>query len=246
MIHALHGNFGLPADWDTALPHGVPATTWHLWEIRRHHPATHSLTGFATWFNNQIAALPPDPDRILAGYSLGGRLALHVLANRPALWSQAHLLSTHPGLLTADERALRLTQDAIWQERCLSAPWPEVTAAWDAQPVVQSTKSPSPTATVESWRQEIAGAFDGWSLGHQKNILPGLTNIHCRVQWLAGADDQKFANLALQATASHPKSSFHLIPNSGHRLLHNQPAAVRSAMLEMLTPLPKLLHVQQS
>jgi hypothetical protein len=58
MIHALHGNFGLPTDWDAALPPAVPARAWHLWEIRRHHPEARTLTGFATWFNDQVAALP--------------------------------------------------------------------------------------------------------------------------------------------------------------------------------------------
>ena len=82
MIHALHGNFGLPSDWEAALPDGVPAKAWPLWEIRRYHPEARTLTGFATWFNNQVAALTDNGPRILAGYSLGGRLALHVLLNQ--------------------------------------------------------------------------------------------------------------------------------------------------------------------
>ena len=119
MIHALHGNFGLPSDWAAALPPGRPAKAWDLWEIRRHHPEARTLTGFAAWFNQQIAALPDTGPHLLAGYSLGGRLALHVLLDRPALWSQVLLLSTHPGLTTEAERPPRLAHDLAWQERCL-------------------------------------------------------------------------------------------------------------------------------
>ena len=245
MIHALHGNFGLPNDWDAALPQGVAAKTWHLWEIRRHHPATHSLSGFASWFNNQIAALPPDPGRLLAGYSLGGRLALHILADRPALWPKALLLSTHPGLLPADERALRLTHDATWQHRCLHTPWSEVIAVWNEQSIFKSTSAHPFPATLESWRGEIAGAFDGWSLGHQEELLSRLTNIPCSIQWLAGADDHKFANLAQHATASHPAFGLNLVVDSGHRLLLDQPVAVRSAIQAMLAAPLKKLNVQQ-
>lgn len=234
MIHALHGNFGLPSDWEAALPTGVAAKAWHLWEIRRAHPETRTLTGFATWFNSQIETFPPDPQRILAGYSLGGRLALHVLADRPALWHRALVISTHPGLSTEEERNARQHQDAVWKKRCLTAPWPEVRAAWDAQPVLQSMTPSSDTCALESWRQEMAGAFEGWSLGHQENLLPILARKPCPGLWLAGADDSKFSKLARLSTKCLPHFKNRIIPHSGHRLLADHPEGIKNALLQLV------------
>ena len=234
MIHALHGNFGLPSDWEAALPPGVPAKVWHLWEIRRHHPETHTLTGFATWFNSQIAALPPDPHRILAGYSLGGRLALHVLADRPALWHRALIISAHPGLRTEAERAARLAHDACWQQRCLTEPWQQICTAWNAQPILQRSAILTATPALEPWHEEIAGAFVGWSLGRQQNLLPALAKSPCAGIWLAGADDLKFSHLARTAVASLPEFTIQFISQSGHRLLRDHPAAIQSAIQGLL------------
>ncbi len=249
MIHALHGNFGLPSDWDAALPDGVPAKAWHLWEIRRHHPEARTLTGFATWFNVQVSALPDDGPRILAGYSLGGRLALHVLLDRPALWQHAVILSTHPGLDSDRERAERLEQDRAWLERCRGeagaldqAPggqnvrpphretWARLCAAWQAQPVLQGSGPDTDFRALEPWRGEIAGAFDGWSLGHQENLLQALATLPLTCHWIAGADDVKFSTLARQATAKLPRFRLHILAGTGHRLPTNQPEAVRSIL----------------
>jgi 2-succinyl-6-hydroxy-2,4-cyclohexadiene-1-carboxylate synthase len=250
MIHALHGNFGLPSDWDAALPDGAPAKAWHLWEIRRHHPEARTLTGFATWFNQQIAAMPDERPRILAGYSLGGRLALHVLLDRPALWQHAVILSTHPGLDSDRERAERLQQDRAWLERCrgdggefdrarggqnvrppqAAETWASICAAWQAQPVLQNQPSAWNPAALEPWREEISSAFDGWSLGWQENLLPELHSLPLSGHWITGADDLKFSTLAHQATAKLPQFKLHLLRGAGHRLLATQPEAVKFSL----------------
>ena len=228
MIHALHGNFGLPSDWDAALPPGVPARAWHLWDIRRHHPEALTLTGFATWFNDEVAALPDKGPRVLAGYSLGGRLALHVLQDRPELWHRALLLSTHPGLTTTAARQERLRHDLFWQTRCLTDPWPQVCAAWNAQPVLQSN-APLPDLTLlEPWRLEIAGAFSDWSLGQQE-IPPHP--LHISGYWITGTQDVKFHSLdptLLPGPFFNPLAA----EGAGHRLLLEAPTMVRAILAQ--------------
>ncbi len=233
MIHALHGNFGLPSDWDAALPPGVPARAWHLWEIRRHHPEARTLTGFATWFNHQVAALPDKGPRILAGYSLGGRLALHVLLDRPALWHRALLLSTHSGLTNEDERTARLAHDVRWHDRCLKAPWESVLQGWNTQAVLAGSSPVHAAGITEPWRNEIADAFEGWSLGHQEIGLGRLEQLRVPGVWMTGGDDPKFSALARSAMEILPSFHFQTIPQAGHRLLSETPHAIRSCLQEL-------------
>jgi 2-succinyl-6-hydroxy-2,4-cyclohexadiene-1-carboxylate synthase len=234
MIHALHGNFGLPSDWDAALPPSVPAKAWHLWEIRRHHPEARTLTGFATWFNNQIETLPPDPCRILAGYSLGGRLAFHVLLDRPALWHRALIISAHPGLTTEAERTARRALDATWKDRCRNCPWPEVLAAWNAQPILQSPQGPASNLASDDWAKDIAEAFDGWSLGQQQYLVPTLASLPCSGLWMVGTKDAKFTDLAKSTMPSLAGFKLRLNAGGGHRFLPLHAALVLATLEELL------------
>lgn len=234
MIHALHGNFGLPSDWDASLPAGIPAKAWHLWEIRRHHPEAGTLTGFATWFNHQIQALPPDPQRVLAGYSLGGRLALHVLLDRPQLWHRVLIISAHPGLKSEDERGQRLEHDLNWKQRCLTQTFESTLQEWNQQPVLQdSPEAENRAPELQEWQNEIASAFDGWSLGNQRNLLPDLGPVACCGLWLTGADDAKFVDLAQHALTSLPGFTGSLVPGAGHRILHEASAATRQLLFSL-------------
>lgn len=233
MIHSLHGNFGLPSDWDAALPSGVPAQAWHLWEIRRHHPEARTLTGFATWFNNQVAALPDKGPRILAAYSLGGRLALHVLLDRPALWHRALLLSTHPGLTHAAGRIERLAHDASWRDRCRTASWESVLQDWNSQAVLAGPSQVHAAGITEPWRNEIAEAFEGWSLGHQEIGLGRLEQLRVPGVWMTGGDDPKFCALARSAMEILPSFHFQTIPQAGHRLLSQTPHAIQSCLKDL-------------
>ena len=139
MIHALHGHAGLPDDLMPLLRFaGQPFQEWHLWRTLTNHPESASLDGFATLLND-TASHDGHHLRILLGYSLGGRLALHALTQQPQMWDAAIILSAHPGLSTDEERAGRLTHDQAWAAHFLHDSWPEVMAAWNEQAVFRSS-----------------------------------------------------------------------------------------------------------
>ncbi|MES2708775.1 MAG: alpha/beta fold hydrolase, partial [Verrucomicrobiota bacterium] len=175
--------------------------------------------------------------RILLGYSLGARLALHALTTAPpGLWQAAILLAPHPGLPDPAERATRLAHDQTWADRTRLTPWPEVLNAWNAQPVLAG--GPSPSAS-ESWRPEIAAAFEGWSLGHQPSLLPALAQTRIPLLWITGARDLKFTALAAQAAALSPHIRHHILPACGHRLLHQAPGEIRTLISRFLQNPPR-------
>lgn len=241
MLHALHGNFGSPNDWDAVLSGisiPVPARCWNLWEIRRRYPEAATFEGFARWLNNQGGqeAKSGFAPRILAGYSLGGRLALQALTLRPELWQAAILLAPHPGLEDPAERSARLRHDQAWADRTRQAPWPELLTDWNAQPVLAGGPVPS---AAEEWRPEIAGAFEDWSLGHQSGGPPAsLADNPVPVLWITGELDVKFTALATAAARVVPLIRHHILPGCGHRLLQQDPQALRALVSRFLNSLP--------
>ena len=238
MIHALHGNAGLPDDLLPLLRAvGQPFHAWHLWRTLSDHPETASLAGFAAHLN-AFAAREAHRPRILLGYSLGARLALHALTQQPQLWDAAILLSVHPGLTTAEARAARLPQDQSWAGRFLREPWSDVMTAWNAQAVFRSAtfqfrveRADRPldfgkSSDIKSWREQIALGFDVWSLGRQDDLRPLLPSVHCPVLFLTGVRDEKFTALAAGGCALMPHAHHIIIPGAGHRTHLDQPGIV--------------------
>lgn len=235
MIHALHGNAGLPDDLTPLLrAAGQPFQSWHLWRTLADHPETASLNGFATLLNVTAARETHRP-RVVLGYSLGARLALHALTKQPQLWDAAVFLSAHPGLHTNHFRAARLTLDQAWAAHFRSEPWPEVIAAWNDQEVFRSsTFQCRVECDLESWREQIALGFDVWSLGRQDDLRPLLPSVACPVLWVTGAHDKKFTALAAESCALLPRARHVIIPNAGHRVHFDQPAAVEEEVTVFL------------
>ncbi len=238
MIHALHGNAGLPEDL-LPLLHALraPFRAWHLWQWLADHPDSASLSGVGSALN-AAAAADTEP-RVLFGYSLGARLALHALTQQAAAWDAAILISAHPGLPSQSERAARLVQDQAWAVRFLREPWDVVMAAWNAQPVLAGEAVSAPNQRlVETWRREVAIGFDSWSLGRQEDLRPLLGSVTAPVLWITGANDVKFTALATECCALLPRAEHCIVPDAGHRAHLDQPEAVHRAVAEFLQSLP--------
>lgn len=225
MIHALHGNVGSPEDWHAVQSHLLRELhTPCLWDAR-------TLPSLMDW-GRSFASAAQDGD-ILLGYSLGGRLALQALLANPGQWRSVVLISVHPGLPSEEERATRREIDAEWSSLAAALPWPDFLARWNAQPVLARGSSKN-QAPLEKYRAIIAQAFLTWSLGNQEPLLDQLAEVSTPVLWLAGADDLKFAALAVQGAEHTPKGQLMIIPDAGHRLLQENPQAVAKAVASFL------------
>lgn len=231
MIHALHGNAGLPDDLMPLLrAAGQPFQAWHLWRTLTDFPEAATLDGFAAHLN-AMASRDAHRPRILLGYSLGARLALHAMTQQPQLWDAAILISGHPGLRTVEDRNARLVQDQAWAVRFLREPWPDVMTAWNSQPVLAGETVPATDQRlVETWRHEIARATDAWSLARQADLRARLGAVTCPVLWLTGGLDEKFTALAAESCTLLKHARHAVIPDAGHRAHLDQPEAVAAAV----------------
>jgi len=222
VIWCLHGFLGLGADWDAlraaCAAAGHPAIrTPSLFAPRGVAvPARGSLTEWGAAFAAHVAAADPTP--IVIGYSLGGRLALHALLARPALWRGAVIVSAHLGLADAAARAARRAHDAAWARRFRDDAWDRVLADWDARDVFggRPQRQPRPEAAYD--RTALAAALEDWSLGTQPPLTDRLDAIPCPVLWVTGADDPRYVAQGDAAVHALPRGALRAAPGAGHRV----------------------------
>mgnify|MGYP001159285111 CR=1 FL=1 len=211
-ILALHGNLGSPEDWD--LP-GLPdLRVIDLWDH-----VDLPFDAFAKALAGPLSEGLQTP--ILAGYSLGGRLALHALAAEPGRWSGAVLLSAHPGLTRVEDRLDRHRADATWSERARTGEWEDFLDLWNAQPVFGAVSESLQfrQRRLVSRRTEMAKAFLNWSLSRQEDLREVLARFEAPVLWISGENDERFTRIGAEMVEVFPVFRHVIVPGCGHRVL---------------------------
>ncbi len=220
----LHGAVGLAADWRSLnrrlAAHGVGSRAVDLWRFLDCCPMP--MEEFGTALSAEAAGeVFRGSGRILVGYSMGGRLALHALLANPEPWQAAVMISTHPGLEDPADRATRRAADADWASRALMGDWATFLQDWNAQPVLAGAQfegeGSTRTSRLALRRREIARSFVDWSLGSQNSLWNRLGEIRIPVLWVTGYEDTKFTALAQRAAASMKHASQLVIDRAGHR-----------------------------
>ena len=221
-IHALHGFLGRPQDWDQILPDFQAIDLFNdicpFWE-------------WAEKFNASVKT-----PGILLGYSLGGRLAMHALLNRPELWTGAILVSCHPGLQSPEEKKLRLQHEYRWAERFQSDPWDLLLQDWNQQSVFIGDQ-PKKREEQDFSRIALSKALQEWSLGQQEDLRERLGQLDLPIFWIAGEQDEKYATLTKEAHLKHPISKKWIAPNASHRVPWQQPNQFKFQILDFLRSL---------
>lgn len=203
-LFALSGFLGCKKDWE-----GISAV------LEPNHLSRESLPKWAEQFNAFAKAYPAP--RILMGYSLGGRKALHALLAQEELWSQAVFISTHPGLITEEEREERRENDQKWSERFLKEEWHSLLNAWNQQAVFSHSV---PLVRDESGfdRQTLSQELVNFSLGRQRNLREDIAKLQLPILWVTGGKDKKFTELAKEIVGLHSLSTHWDLKEFGHRM----------------------------
>jgi 2-succinyl-6-hydroxy-2,4-cyclohexadiene-1-carboxylate synthase len=229
----------MAADWREFAKHLAQLKTStravDLWRFLECQPMP--LTDFGKALNADASGqIFRGSGRALVGYSMGGRLALHALLEKPHPWQSAVIIGAHPGLESSAERESRSGQDATWASKALLSHWQQFLTEWDAQPLLTSTHTRD-TATTQSMmlrRREIARSFVDWSLGTQQPLWDRLPEITIPVLWIVGDKDAKFRAIAERAVQQLPHATLAIAPNSGHRVLSDAPEWLASTVAKFL------------
>ena len=173
--------------------------------------------------------------RILIGYSMGGRLALHALLEGGP-WDAAIIISASPGLRDPREAAQRRSQDTQWATRALTDSWVEFLNAWNNQPILGGElRDEREDKKLMQRRREIARSFVDWSVANQESLWDRLTEIKIPVLWIAGETDEKFSTIAREAAEKSPNFSLAIAPAAGHRVPWENELWIQETIHDYLT-----------
>lgn len=211
-LYFIHGFLGVPSDWNF-----IESTLDYLKisciDLSDPYSPEEGFEAFAKKLNRIV---DPSKENYLIGYSLGGRLALHVLSEDSSLWKGSMIVSANPGLEDDQGKSQRIVMDASWALRFLVQDWKSLMEKWDAQPVFSSSKK------VERFeenyqRESLCDMITHWSLGRQENLRDSISNLSMPLYWVVGEKDDKFVKLSSQLTFKNGQSKVITMKGAGHR-----------------------------
>jgi o-succinylbenzoate---CoA ligase len=226
-ILLLHGQFGNSKDWrfvqrdlefqgyeciSSNLPKAPLDKNWGPWVSKLSQRHSHH------W-------------ELMMGYSLGGRVALRLLAHENFESKKLILLSSHPGLKTQDERDQRWQWDQKMAQALRDNPktfW----RTWYNLPLWGNLKKEKDFPRLLEQREklsskQLAQSFLDYSPAHWPNCpLPENTNI----TFMTGELDKKYIQVARENTSWKVE----IIKKNGHNILFQSPEKITMAALEIL------------
>jgi 2-succinyl-6-hydroxy-2,4-cyclohexadiene-1-carboxylate synthase len=233
----------------TLLLHGFTGTgvDWGLWpddapgalapDLPGHGESPNPTGDFGAEIARLLAALPAGIERVL-GYSLGGRIALALLAAAPERFQDATIVSAHPGLFNVGQREGRRALDARWLALLREQGIAAFVDAWERQPLFASQAGLPPAVLAAQRRQRLAQRADGlaaslacFGLAEMPDTWGALARWPGRLGWLAGARDDKFVAIAERVLRERPATAVGIVPDVGHNLLLEAPGAVIAVAL---------------
>jgi 2-succinyl-6-hydroxy-2,4-cyclohexadiene-1-carboxylate synthase len=175
------------------------------------------------------------------GYSMGGRVALHLaLRAQERLWALV-LESASPGIAGASERDERLRSDEALAEHIEREGLETFVVYWEALPLFASQARLPAAARDELRRQRLqndplglANSLRGLSAARQEPIRRRLAGLDVPVLVLAGALDEKYCHLARRMATALPCARLEIVPGAGHTVHLEQLAAFDAAALAFL------------
>jgi len=217
----LHGAVGAASDWRNIASglaqSGISTRAVDLWRFLQCESVP--MPEFGKRLNADCEGeVSRGQRRVLIGYSMGGRLALHALLEGGP-WDAAVIISANPGIENAQQASERRSQDTVWATRALTASWADFLKDWNAQDILGGAlRDEREDKKLIQRRREIARSFVDWSVGNQTSLWERLPEIEIPVLWIAGEDDEKFSDIARRAAQVSDRFELAIAPGTGHRV----------------------------
>jgi 2-succinyl-6-hydroxy-2,4-cyclohexadiene-1-carboxylate synthase len=167
----------------------------------------------------------------LAGYSMGGRLALYLALRHPERYSGLFLESASPGIDDAAEREARRDADEERARRLELGDFETFLADWYRQPLF------APLARHEGLMEKIIKArrrndpdelvrsLRGMGAGNQLSLWGELGGLKAPALAVVGALDEKYVGIAHRMAALNPRLRTAVVSGAGHNVRLEAPEA---------------------
>ena len=171
------------------------------------------------------------------GYSMGGRLALHLALQAPELVERLVLIGATAGIADEAERAERRRADDALADRIEAEGVATFLEEWLRQPLFASLPPGAAhlDARLVNTPEGLASSLRLAGTGAQAPLWDDLHRLSMPVLVLAGEDDAKFSAVATRlAKAIGPNTTVALVPRAGHAAHLENPADTASIVRRWL------------
>jgi 2-succinyl-6-hydroxy-2,4-cyclohexadiene-1-carboxylate synthase len=225
---------GLASSGRTPVPVDLPGHGRHIGET---DPGRFTLESA---FHELEDAAGPDPCPV-AGYSMGGRIALNYAVCRRHRVSHLILESASPGLRTAEQRAQRRVADHALADRIERDGVEAFVREWERKPLFESQRALS--ANVREGQRalrlrnhpgSLAAALRTLGTGALPSCWEDLSGLDLPVLLLTGALDRKFVGIAGDMARLLPRGRLVVVDDAGHAVHLERPDAWLSSVLAFL------------
>jgi len=159
----------------------------------------------------------------ICGYSMGGRVALVFAAHFPFRVAAVATIGASGGIEAEKKRGLRKEEDEKLARFIESEGIRAFVLRWMKDPLFASQKKLGKTFLNEAYRQRLSNrpsflaySLRGMGTGSQIPVYQGLQQVDIPMLFIAGEEDKKFCDLALQMKSSCPQGYMQFIKQAGH------------------------------
>ena len=237
----LHGFMGSSADWREVL--GAMGDRAHCMavDLPGHGaslglpPDTYTIEGASRAVIRTLDYLQVVRP-VVAGYSMGGRLALYLALRYPSRCAGLILESASPGLESAGERAARRAADGTKAKRLESEDFEAFLRDWYAQPLFAplARNEDLLRRTIDARRRndagELARSLRGMGTGSQPSLWGELEGLAVPALAITGELDEKYAGISSRMVGINPRIESAVVPRAGHTVHAETPAAYASLL----------------
>ncbi|WP_169628113.1 2-succinyl-6-hydroxy-2,4-cyclohexadiene-1-carboxylate synthase [Ferrimonas senticii] len=232
----LHGFLGSSADWRPFEAELGQIANCYAFDLPGHGGSRAVQLQQAPAFNEVVdrllAQIPAGPFHLF-GYSLGGRIALHLAHRCRERLLSFTLESANRGILTEPEKVARLADDRQWWQLMHDHGMAAFLDVWYRQPVFAEMTEPKRQQMIrqrlDNDPQALAAMFLGTSMGHQQD----QASLAVPTLLMTGNRDDKYTEMAQHWP--DPRLTHVLIDGAGHNIHASQPAAFIATLQAQLT-----------
>ncbi len=175
------------------------------------------------------------------GYSMGGRMALHLALAHPGLVERLVLVGATAGIEDEGDRAERRRADEALAERVVAEGVAAFVDRWLAGPLFASLSADAARRDerLANTAEGLADSLRRMGTGVQEDLWPRLGELAMPVLLVVGEHDAKFRAIAERMqSAIGPHAQVAVIDGAGHAAHLEQPDAFVAAVEPFLAPAP--------